>query len=229
MKIYSLCFITATFTVLFSETVFSQQSPQGMKITNVTEYYLSADKGKAEGVKIGQMYVVLRDTTYIGKVKVVEVLEHVSVLSPTHIADAQLIQQGDLVVHSDSEKVSMILQAEDDETKKIIAEEEYVPDEYYINLGQEKADEEFQSFNYSLLGFAGGASTAIIGWGLGVLIIKKTDVEVPRECLYGIEDNKKEIFLQAYKSTTKQKRVNCYGKGALLGTCLLTVILLSSQ
>lgn len=200
-----------------------------MKITNVTEYFLSADKGKADGVQIGQMYVILRDTTYIGKVKVVEVLEHVSVLSPTHLADAQLIQEGDLLVHPDSEKIAMITQSEDAEMQKVITEEEYVPDEYYINLGQEKAAEEFQGFNYSLLGFAGGASTAIIGWGLGVLIIKKTDVEVPQEYLYGIEDNKKEIFLQAYKSSTKQKRVNCFGKGALLGTCLLTVILLSSQ
>jgi hypothetical protein len=163
----------------------------------------------------------------IGKAKVIAVREKMSALQITRLKKEHTPNIGDELIYDTSqeeESEDFLLQLETD----FFSSEKLTQSTNYYLKGQNSATDEYRSGGALIGGVVAGVLLGLIGWGIGYAIISGAGIDVPNNHLTNLNYQQTHEFRSGYEKAAKKKRNDNYHAGALIGTLVAVVIVLSA-
>ena len=215
-------------TALLGQPV-QQSADKTMRIVNILDNIISADKGWNSNIKNGEIYFIENsDSLTIGKAKVVIVKDSLSALEIIDLDKNQVLQKGYLLVSAsgiDSAAFELMMEAKNQSFNK---EKLTATTNYYFE-GQQYADKNYSGGGAVAGGLIAGFGLGLIGWGIGYLIVSNKSVELPQEYISNMEVENQYKFTEGYSEKVKSKRNTSFNVGAAVGTLVAVIVITAAS
>lgn len=234
MRFVSITIILCHLLLVCEPALTFQQEPKDMGVTLVKQNSLVANKGNKHGISVGTLYEIRQDGAIIGTAEVKVVKATMCGLKIATIMPDYKPRVGDTLILSGQvgvEQQSILSEMQETEfapekLRKVDQRKYDSPSDYYF-AGKQAADNDYGSAFGG--GLAAGFLAGLIGWGIGYAIVSGQGAEVPVHYLADLNPDERLQFNSGYKEKVKSKRKSTFTAGALTGTLILVLIVVSAS